>query len=99
MRMYFNALLIHNFAHTLLSMTTLEHAPHAVRRKAYSPHYIPANIARFQPEIHEVTLELVSVCVLFRVPMSTIIDLLVISRPLRTLLANLPSNALDSSDT
>ena len=97
--MYCNALLIHAFAHTLLSITILEHALHAVRRKAYSPHYIPANIARFQPEIHEVTLELVSVRVLFHEPMSTIIDIFVISRPLRTLLANLRLNASDSSDT
>jgi hypothetical protein len=45
----------------LCSLTTLDHAGHVTRRKGYAPHYIPANIARFQPEAHDYTLELVSV--------------------------------------
>lgn len=43
------------------SMTTLEHTPHSVRRKGYAPHYVPANLAKFQPEMHEPMLELVNV--------------------------------------
>ena len=48
-------------------MTTLDHASHTIRRKAYSPHYIPANLAKFQSELHEPTIELldVSLCHLF----------------------------------
>lgn len=42
-------------------MTTLEHAGHSIRRKGYAPHYTPTNVARFQPEMHELTLELVNV--------------------------------------
>lgn len=43
------------------SMTTLGHAEHSMRRKAYAPHYTPANLARFQTEMQEATLELVNV--------------------------------------
>lgn len=32
-----------------------------MRRKGYAPHYVPANLAKFQPEMHEPTLELVNV--------------------------------------
>jgi hypothetical protein len=46
-------------------MTTLEHAPHVIRRKGYAPHYTPANLALFQPEIHDFTLELINVCFTF----------------------------------
>ncbi|KAG8860571.1 hypothetical protein FRB96_003825 [Tulasnella sp. 330] len=35
------------------AMTTLEIAPHAVRKRAYAPHYVPANLALYQPELHE----------------------------------------------
>ncbi|KAH7887261.1 cytochrome P450 [Phlebopus sp. FC_14] len=41
------------------AMTTLDHAGHAARRKGYAPHYIPANLALFQPEAHDYTIELV----------------------------------------
>ncbi|EGO02344.1 hypothetical protein SERLA73DRAFT_178240 [Serpula lacrymans var. lacrymans S7.3] len=41
------------------AMTTLDHAQYAVRRKGYAPHYIPANLALFQPEARDFTLELV----------------------------------------
>ncbi|KAF9254261.1 cytochrome P450 [Marasmius fiardii PR-910] len=54
---YYKSLLTNENDH---AMTTLEHAPHSMRRKGYAPHYSPANLARFQPEMHEPTLELVS---------------------------------------
>ena len=44
------------------SMTTLPHAEHAVRRKAYSTHYIPSNLALFQAELQDLCLKLVDVC-------------------------------------
>ncbi|EIW76509.1 cytochrome P450 [Coniophora puteana RWD-64-598 SS2] len=40
------------------AMTTLDHASHAIRRKGYAPHYVPANIAMFQPEANDYTNEL-----------------------------------------
>jgi cytochrome P450 len=43
-------------------MSTLPHAEHALRKKAYAPHYVPAHINQFQPEIQEYSLELVEVC-------------------------------------
>ncbi|KAJ7590683.1 cytochrome P450 [Mycena floridula] len=54
---YYKGLLTNENDH---AMTTLDHASHSIRRKAYSPHYIPANLAKFQPEMHEPTLELVN---------------------------------------
>jgi hypothetical protein len=42
-------------------MTTLEHAAHATRKRGYSPHYIPSNLALFQPEIHDCTSALLQV--------------------------------------
>ncbi|KAG8219070.1 putative lysophospholipase [Butyriboletus roseoflavus] len=42
------------------AMTTLDHIGHAVRRKGYAQHYIPANLALFQVEAHEHVLELVT---------------------------------------
>ncbi|KAF5369696.1 hypothetical protein D9615_010147 [Tricholomella constricta] len=53
---YYKGLLTNDNDH---AMTTLEHAPHSIRRKGYAPHYTPSNVAQFQPEMHEVTLELV----------------------------------------
>ncbi|KAG8995785.1 hypothetical protein FRB93_001067 [Tulasnella sp. JGI-2019a] len=35
------------------AMTILEPALHAVRRRAYAPHYTPTNLSLYQPEIHE----------------------------------------------
>ena len=46
-------------------MTTLEHASHVARRKGYAPHYTPFNLALFQPEIHDLTLGLLHVSILF----------------------------------
>ncbi|KAL0568776.1 hypothetical protein V5O48_013208 [Marasmius crinis-equi] len=54
---YYKSLLTNENDH---AMTTLEHAPHSMRRKGYAPHYNPDNLARFQPEMHEPTLELIS---------------------------------------
>ena len=42
-------------------MTTLPHAEHALRRKAYSPHYIPANLALFQTDLQDLCLKVVNV--------------------------------------
>ncbi|KAG6888517.1 hypothetical protein C0995_007760 [Termitomyces sp. Mi166 len=56
---YYKGLLTNDNDH---AMTTLEHAAHSMRRKGYAPHYTPSNIAQFQPEMHEATLELVKVC-------------------------------------
>lgn len=42
------------------AMTSLDHATHSMRRKGYAPHYTPANISHFEPEMHEVILELVN---------------------------------------
>ena len=42
-------------------MSILPHAPHAVRRKAFAAHYTPSNVALFQPEMHDYTLEVVEV--------------------------------------
>ena len=46
------------------SMTTLAHADHAIRRKSYAPHYIPANLALFEPELHDFSLKLTEVVVI-----------------------------------
>ncbi|GLB34339.1 putative cytochrome P450 [Lyophyllum shimeji] len=54
---YYKGLLTNDNDH---AMTTLEHAAHSIRRKGYAPHYTLSNIAQFQPEMHEVTLELVN---------------------------------------
>ncbi|KAG6824957.1 hypothetical protein H0H92_005314 [Tricholoma furcatifolium] len=53
---YYKGLLTNDNDH---AMTTLEHASHSIRRKGYAPHYIPSNVAQFQPEMHQVVLELV----------------------------------------
>jgi len=81
MRTYVAAYMPLIFAHALFRMTTLEHAPHSVRRKGYAPHYTPTNIARFQPEMHEVTLELVSVRVRVYELISAIVDMFVTLDP------------------
>ncbi|KAI0036319.1 cytochrome P450 [Vararia minispora EC-137] len=43
------------------AMTSLPHAEHAPRRRAFAPHYTPSNIALFQPDIHKSVLELVEI--------------------------------------
>lgn len=42
-------------------MTTLDHASHSLRRKAYAPHYTLNNVVSFEPDIQELSLELVNV--------------------------------------
>lgn len=42
-------------------MTTLPHAEHVIRKKAYAPHYVPSHLNLFQPEMHDFTLELMDV--------------------------------------
>ncbi|KAF9062643.1 cytochrome P450 [Rhodocollybia butyracea] len=54
---YYKSLLTNNNDH---AMTTLDHAPHAIIRKGYAPHYASANLAKFQPDIHEPMVELVN---------------------------------------
>ncbi|KZT06455.1 cytochrome P450 [Laetiporus sulphureus 93-53] len=53
---YYKSLLTNNNDH---AMTTLPNAQHAVRRKAYAPHYTTSNLALFQPELHDYSLKLV----------------------------------------
>ncbi|KIY46145.1 cytochrome P450 [Fistulina hepatica ATCC 64428] len=55
---YYKSLLTDNNDH---AMSTLEHAPHAMRRKGYAPHYTPTNLAQFQPEMHDFVRELVHI--------------------------------------
>ncbi|KAF6751527.1 cytochrome P450 [Ephemerocybe angulata] len=55
---YYKSLLTNESDH---AMTTLDHASHSIRRKSYMPHYTPNNVAKFQPEMHETTLELTAV--------------------------------------
>ncbi|TFY78766.1 hypothetical protein EWM64_g5247 [Hericium alpestre] len=57
---YYKSLLTNNNDH---AMTTLAHGPHAARKKGYAPHYSPANLALFQPEMHQYTLELTDLLV------------------------------------
>lgn len=42
-------------------MTTLPHSQHLVRKRGYLPHYVPAHINLFQPDVHDSTCELVEV--------------------------------------
>lgn len=49
----------------VLSMTTLEHTPHVIRRRGWAPHYTPANVAKFQPEMHESMCEVLNVNIFF----------------------------------
>ncbi|TFK74517.1 cytochrome P450 [Pluteus cervinus] len=54
---YYKSLLTNDNDH---AMTTLDHATHSIRRKAYAPHYTPSNIVKFEPEMHAITLELMN---------------------------------------
>lgn len=42
-------------------MTSLPHNEHAIRRKAFAPHYVPSNLALFQPEIQNFATKLTEV--------------------------------------
>ena len=46
-------------------MTSLPHNEHAIRRKASAPHYVPSNLALFQPEIQNFATKLTEVSTLF----------------------------------
>ncbi|THH09229.1 hypothetical protein EW145_g2183 [Phellinidium pouzarii] len=43
------------------AMTTLEHSPHHARKKGYAPYYSFANLKLFQPEIHDISIEMVNI--------------------------------------
>ncbi|KAH9077004.1 cytochrome P450 [Lactarius deliciosus] len=55
---YYKSLLTNDNDH---AMTTLPHTSHVFRKKGYAPHYIPTNLAQFQPDIHHSALELVNI--------------------------------------
>ncbi|KZV62245.1 cytochrome P450 [Peniophora sp. CONT] len=55
---FYKALLTNDNDH---AMSLLPHAQHAVRRKSFAPHYTPSNVALFQPEMHDYTLEVVEI--------------------------------------
>jgi len=61
-------------------MTTLPNAQHAVRRKAYAPHYTPSNLALFQTDLNDYTLKLVDV--LFKISGKTSVGCLDLFRHL-----------------
>lgn len=74
---YYKSLLTNNNDH---AMTTLPHSPHVARKRGYAPHYSPANLASFQPEIHQYTFELIDI--LHRFSGSMALDSLVLFRQL-----------------
>ncbi|KAI0089355.1 cytochrome P450 [Irpex rosettiformis] len=55
---YYKSLLTNNNDH---AMTTLPHAEHVIRKKSYSPHYIPSNLALFQPELQDFSYKLTDI--------------------------------------
>ncbi|PSS08855.1 hypothetical protein PHLCEN_2v3470 [Hermanssonia centrifuga] len=65
---------------SLLTMTTLPHAQHAIRRKSYAPHYTPSNLALFQPELQDFSLKLTDA--LERIAAQTSVDCLDLFRHL-----------------
>ena len=42
-------------------MTSLPHAEHAVRRKAYAPHYNLPHLTQFQPEVNDSVIKVINV--------------------------------------
>lgn len=56
-------------------MTTLPHSEHAIRRKAFAPHYTLSNLELFQPEVHHFTLRLTDVSRQYRLHYSPQSDL------------------------
>ncbi|GBE80196.1 cytochrome P450 [Sparassis latifolia] len=55
---YYKSLSTNNNDH---AMTTLPNAQHAIRRKAYSPHYIPTTLSLFQTELHDSVITLIEI--------------------------------------
>ncbi|KAJ7291563.1 cytochrome P450 [Mycena rebaudengoi] len=74
---YYKSLLTNDNDH---AMTTLPHAQHSIRRKAYASHYTPSNLAKLQPEIGEVTGQMINA--LHSLPPSTPLDTLSLFRHL-----------------
>ncbi|KAF9035857.1 cytochrome P450 [Panaeolus papilionaceus] len=54
---FYKSLLTNNNDH---AMTTLDHANHTVRRKAYAPHYSQHNVVQLQSEMQDYTFQLIN---------------------------------------
>ncbi|KAJ7349976.1 cytochrome P450 [Mycena albidolilacea] len=74
---YYKSLLTNDNDH---AMTTLPHAQHSIRRKAYASHYTPSNLAKLQPEIGEATGKMIDT--LHGLPAHTSLDTLPLFRHL-----------------
>ncbi|KAJ7888412.1 cytochrome P450 [Mycena olivaceomarginata] len=74
---YYKSLLTNDNDH---AMTTLPHAQHSIRRKAYASHYTPSNLAKLQPEIGEATGKMIDT--LHGLPAHTSLDTLSLFRHL-----------------
>ncbi|KAJ7065717.1 cytochrome P450 [Mycena amicta] len=74
---YYKSLLTNDNDH---AMTTLPHAQHSIRRKAYASHYTPSNLAKLQPEICEATGQMIDT--LHNLPVDTSLDTLSLFRHL-----------------
>ncbi|KAF7303415.1 hypothetical protein MIND_00570000 [Mycena indigotica] len=68
---YYKSVLTNDNDH---AMTTLPHAQHSIRRKAYASHYMPSNLAKLQPEICESTGQVIDI--LQHLPANTPVDTL-----------------------
>nr|GAT55566.1 predicted protein [Mycena chlorophos] len=74
---YYKSLLTNDNDH---AMTTLPHAQHSIRRKAYAAHYMPSNLAKLQPEICDATGQMIDT--LHNLPSNTALDTLSLFRHL-----------------
>ncbi|KAJ6552267.1 cytochrome P450 [Mycena vulgaris] len=74
---YYKSLLTNDNDH---AMTSLPHAQHSIRRKAYASHYTPSNLVKLQPEIAEATGQMIET--LHRLPAQTPLDVLALFRHL-----------------
>ncbi|KAF8188766.1 cytochrome P450 [Mycena galopus ATCC 62051] len=74
---YYKSLLTNDNDH---AMTTLPHAQHSIRRKAYASHYTPSNLAKLQPEFEEATGKMIDT--LHGLPAHTPLDTLSLFRHL-----------------
>ncbi|KAJ7218241.1 cytochrome P450 [Mycena haematopus] len=74
---YYKSLLTNDNDH---AMTTLPHAQHSIRRKAYASHYTPSNLAKLQPEFGEATGKMIDT--LHGLPSHTALDTLSLFRHL-----------------
>ncbi|KAI0832845.1 cytochrome P450 [Trametes gibbosa] len=55
---FYKALLTNDNEH---AMTTLPHAQHSIRRKAYAPHYNLPHLTQFQPELNDSVIKVVQI--------------------------------------